>query len=105
MSLKLRWTARARRDLLEIGRFIARDKPGAARDWVARLRRRARQAAELPSSGRRVPELNQEDLRELVEGGYRIVYRILDEEFHVLTVFESHRLLRSSDIQSDPAEG
>ncbi|MDA8020345.1 MAG: type II toxin-antitoxin system RelE/ParE family toxin [Thermoanaerobaculia bacterium] len=96
---RLRWTHRSRRDLLEIGRFIARDKPGAARRWVARLRRRAQQAAEYPDSGRIVPELGRDDLREVVERGYRIIYRISDREIHVLTVFESHRLLRTRELE------
>lgn len=96
---KLRWTDRSRRDLLEIGRYIARDKPGAARRWVARLQQRARQAARYPESGRQVPELGRRDVREIVEGGYRIVYRLADGEVHVLTVFESRRLLRISELE------
>lgn len=32
--MKLRWTRRARQDLIEIGRYIARDKPEAARRWA-----------------------------------------------------------------------
>jgi plasmid stabilization system protein ParE len=31
--MKLRWTQRARRDLVEIGRHVARDKPMAAQAW------------------------------------------------------------------------
>lgn len=38
---------------------------------------RAQPAAELPSSGRKVPELDRDDLREIVKRGYRIVYRWL----------------------------
>ena len=99
MKHKLRWTERSRLDLLEIGRFIARDKPEAARRWGARLRKRARQAAEFPESGRLVPELGREGIREVVERGYRIVYRIVDREVHVVTVFESHRLLRVAEFE------
>jgi plasmid stabilization system protein ParE len=99
--VRLRWTERARRDLLEIGRFIARDKPGAARRWVARIEVRARQAAESPRAGRKVPELGREDLRELIERNYRIIYRIVGEEIHVLMVFESHRLLRVTEVSED----
>ena len=98
MMGKLRWTDRSRRDLLEIGRFIARDKPGAARRWVARLRQRALQAAQHPDSGRQVPELARSDVREIIEAGYRIVYRLVGREVHILTVFESHRLLRASEL-------
>ena len=91
--MKLRWTKRARRDLIEIGRYIARDKPEAARRWVERLRQRARDAAETPLFGRKVPEVDREDVREVLLRGYRIVYRIHASEIRVLTVFEGHRLL------------
>lgn len=96
--MKLRWTERSRGDLVEIARHIARDKPGAARNWVARLRQRARQAAELPLSGRKVPELGREDVREILERGYRIVYRVLEDSVHILTVFEGHRELRKGEL-------
>ncbi len=96
--MKLLWTERSRADLLEIRRFIARDKPGAASDWLARLRQRALQAAELPSSGRSVPELGREDIREILERDYRIVYRVLEDEIHVLTVFEGHQRLRLEEL-------
>jgi plasmid stabilization system protein ParE len=32
--MKLRWTRQAESQLLEIGRYIAWDKPGAARRWI-----------------------------------------------------------------------
>jgi plasmid stabilization system protein ParE len=91
--MKVRWTYRARDDLLEIGRFIAADNPQAARAWVARLRRRARQAAAFPRAGRIVPEVQREEVREVLEGRYRIVYRIHGRAVEVLTVFEGHWLL------------
>jgi plasmid stabilization system protein ParE len=88
----VRWSLRARRDLLEIGRFIARDDRGAARRWVEKLRERARQAAALPRAGRRVPELERDDVREVLQGSYRIVYLVGERAIEVLTVFEAHRL-------------
>ncbi len=89
--MKLRWTRRARRDLSEIGRFIARDKPEAARRWVGRLQRKAQEAITAPKVGRRVPELERDDVRELLLRNYRIVYRLREDEIRVLTVFEGHR--------------
>ena len=98
--MKLRWTDQARKDLLGIGRYIARDKPGAARKWVTRLRQRARQAAEAPYSGRSLPEVGREEVREILGRGYRIVYRSVGDEVHILTVFEGHRRLRRSDLEA-----
>ncbi len=90
--MKLLWTDRARRDLLEIGRHIARDNPRAARAWVERLRERARKAAESPLAGRVVPERADLEVREVFVRTYRIVYRTFENAIHVLTVFEGHRL-------------
>jgi toxin ParE1/3/4 len=88
--VRLRWTDRARRDLLSIGRYIAQNNPSAARQWVERLRQRARQAAARPLAGRVVPELQQHDVREVFLRTYRIVYRVRRGAVDVLTVFEGH---------------
>ncbi len=89
--MKLRWSQQAQRDLLEIGRYIARDDRAAARRWVERLRQRARLAAEHPRAGRIVPEYARPELREVLLGSYRIVYLVGDDAVEVLTVFEGHR--------------
>ncbi len=96
--MRIRWTARARAELREIGRYIARDKPEAARRWVARLQQRAREAAEMPLAGRMVPELGQENLREVLVRGYRIIYRVSEDAIDILTIFEGHRLLRRETL-------
>ncbi|HSL82114.1 MAG TPA: type II toxin-antitoxin system RelE/ParE family toxin [Thermoanaerobaculia bacterium] len=103
--MNLRWTLRARQQLADIGRFISRDKPGAARRWLETLRRRAAGAAERPLAGRTVPELDREDVREVIVRGYRIIYRVSEDLVEVLAVFESHRLLRSAlGSPGEPAE-
>lgn len=94
--MKLRCTRRAEQQLVEIGRFIARDKPGAARRWVERLRRRAAGAGERPLAGRVVPGPDREDIREVIVRSYRIVYRVGKGVVEVLAAFESHRLLPSA---------
>ena len=91
--MKLRWSDRARRDLLRIGRYIARDDPAAARLWVERLRNKAQMASRNPNMGRIVPEYSRPDLREVVQGRYRIVYKVSEEACTILTVFEGHRLI------------
>jgi plasmid stabilization system protein ParE len=90
---RVRWTFRAKDDLLVIAHFIATDDPVAARAWVAKLREQVRRAASTPLAGRRVPELARDDIREVLLRSYRIVYRIEPRGIVVLTVFEGHRLL------------
>ena len=79
--MTLRWTDRARRDLLAIGRYIARDNPVAARQWVEHLRARAQHAATAPHVGSMVPELQREDIREVFLRTYRIVYRVREQGY------------------------
>ncbi len=98
--MKLRWTDRSRRDLIDIGRYITLDKPGAARRSVERLRHRAKAAAKQPLAGRRVPEIGDDNLREVLVGNYRIVYEIQKSEVRILTVFEGHRRLPDSAIRA-----
>ena len=53
---------------------------------------------EHPRRGRRLPELPESGLRELIVDNYRIVYRRTPKAVEVLTVFEGHRLLRLDEL-------
>ena len=99
--MKLFWTETARQDLLAIRRYIAADNPTAAKQWTERLRERARNALHAPLAGRKVPEFSRDDIRELIEGVYRIVYQVFEDRLVVLTVFEGHRLF-SEMTMDDP---
>jgi toxin ParE1/3/4 len=85
------WSARALQELGEIGEFIARDKPEAANRWVEVLMAVAERAAAMPFAGRQVPEYGRDDLRELIERGYRVVYLVTEERVEIVTVREGHR--------------
>jgi len=93
----LRWTERAAADLMAIGEYIAADNPTAARAWVEKLRQRAVKASKMAHTGRIVPEIARDDVREVFQRTYRIVYRVVDDGIVVLTVFEGHRLLGKLD--------
>ena len=93
----LRWTERAANDLVAIGEYIAADDPTAARAWVEKLRRQAAKASSMPRMGRVVPEIARDDVREVFQRSYRIIYRLVDDGIVVLTVFEGHRLLGKLD--------
>ena len=99
-SYRLRWSKRAEADLVGIDEYISADDPVAAARWIDKLTERARKAALLPYSGRVVPELRMEALREVLVRTYRIVYRIRGNEVQVITVFEGHRLF-PSDVDVD----
>ena len=99
--MKVTWTEQAWERLLEIERFIACDDPGAAARLVDRLIDRGDALADHPDRGRRLPELPESGLRELIVGNYRLVYRRTSVAVEVLTVFEGHRSLRPGESTTD----
>jgi toxin ParE1/3/4 len=76
MTAAILWSERARLDLLEIGDFIARDKPQAAEGWVGKVLNVIERTAAFPTSGRIVPEIDRSDIREVILDNYRIVYQL-----------------------------
>ena len=94
----LHWTEQALEDLVSIRDFIARDAPGYAQVVVDRIFESAERLAEFPLSGRIVPEFEQAELREVILGVYRVVYRVREGEVSILTVFHSARLLGASHL-------
>jgi toxin ParE1/3/4 len=58
---------------------------------VDRLTRRSQQIAEQPLSGRRVPEYDLEQIREVIEWPYRIIYYIKPDQIDVIAVFHGAR--------------
>lgn len=89
----LRWTPQAADDLRNIRAFIERDSPRYGRLVAERLFEATSRIELFPQSGRVVPELGREDVRELVVGDYRIVYRLERDAAILLTVFRSSQLL------------
>lgn len=100
-SLTIRWTDRARNDLIEIGDFIAKDNTEAAARWVDTLITTVERLAVFPLSGRVVPELAKDVIREIIRHPYRIVYKVGDRTIDILTVFEGHRRLPAGVVPDD----
>lgn len=99
--MKVRWTERAQWDLAEINAYISRDNPDAARRWIVRLRERARKIAPHPYAGRKVSELDRDEVREVFLGSYRIIYEIYPKYIDILTIFEGHRLFPLLEPESE----
>jgi toxin ParE1/3/4 len=95
----IRWSPEAADDLESIRGFIARDSVHYARLVVQRIVAAIDTLATSPQMGRVVPELRNPEVRELIVGAYRIVYRYRHETVEVVTIFHGSRLLRGNDIR------
>ena len=89
--MKVHWTDTAQQHLDAIYRYIAQDSPAYAKRMVDRLTRRSQQIGEFPLSGRMVPEYQASQVREIIEGPYRIIYYIKPDQIDVLVVLHGAR--------------
>jgi len=96
--MKVHWTTTAEAHLDAIYAYIAQDSPQYAMRMVDRLTRRSQQIADFPLSGRKVPEYEADQIREVIEGPYRIIYHIKPDQIDVLAVIHgSQDILRQDE--------
>jgi plasmid stabilization system protein ParE len=87
--VKVFWTENAINHLQAIREYIAQTSPEYGRRMVDRLTRRSKQIAAFPLSGRKVPELEADQIREVIEGAYRIIYYIKPDQIDILAVIHT----------------
>jgi plasmid stabilization system protein ParE len=96
--MKLIWAELAVEKLEEFADYIALDKPMAALNWAESIQKSVNKLKEFPQLGREVPEVKRSDIRELIEGNYRIIYRTESNRISILTIRHTKQLLNKSDI-------
>lgn len=96
--MKIIWTELAVNKLEEFADYIALDKPIAAQKWVEKIQKSANKLKDYHQLGREVPEVRRQDIRELIEGNYRIIYRVESKRISILTIRHTKQLLTKSDI-------
>jgi plasmid stabilization system protein ParE len=91
--MKVRWTTTAIEHLTSIYEYIAEDSDRYAQRMVDRITSRSEQIARFPRSGQMVPEYQDADVREVIEGQYRVIYEVTANDIHVLAVIHGAQQL------------
>ena len=87
-------------DLREIYLHIARDSSLYAKVQVLRIKAKAKILNAHPLAGKPIPEFSNRNYRELLEGRYRIIYKLIDNNhIDILTVHHSARDLYRRQIE------
>jgi addiction module RelE/StbE family toxin len=94
--VKVYWTETAVENLSAIYAYVAQTSPQYAARVVDRITKRSEQITNFPLSGRIVPEFETEQIREVIEGSYRIIYYIKGEQIDVLAVIHGSQEITSS---------
>ncbi len=97
--VQINWTFQSKDDLKSIAEYIAKDSKKYARLQILRIRQRTKILTSQIYSGKIVPEIEKQNIRELIEGNYRIIYLIVnDDRIDILTVHHSARDLNRRKI-------
>lgn len=95
------WTPRARADLKVIHDYIAKDSRENAKRVAHEIRRKADSLAEPPRPGRKVPEVNDPDLREISAYSWRIIYLLRNNSVFIVTLIHKRRQPGTQDLLPD----
>jgi plasmid stabilization system protein ParE len=96
--MKIIWPPLAIDRASEIADYIAKDKPSAAEKWINSLFSKINQLKLSPEIGRIVPEIKNNQFRELIYGNYRIIYHIEKKQISILTIRHGKQILPIEEI-------
>jgi len=89
---EIKWLRSAQNDLNEIFDFISTDSKRYAARQIEKIYSSTQQLIQQPLSGKLVSEINDSTIREIREGNYRIIYRVVSADLvHILLVHHSSR--------------
>ncbi len=94
----VKWTDHALAQLRHIHDYIAHDSHLYAKRVSDAMVRKTVGLDELPYQGRKVPELNDESIRELGLYSYRIIYEIKANDVEVLALIHKRRNFIPEDL-------
>ncbi|MCB0494580.1 MAG: type II toxin-antitoxin system RelE/ParE family toxin [Cyclobacteriaceae bacterium] len=98
--VQINWTLQARNDLKSIAEYIKLDSVRYAKLQVIKIKSRTHILRSFPLAGREVPEIENQKIRELIEGNYRIIYKVLsDKRVDILVVHHSTRDLSQRGVE------
>jgi toxin ParE1/3/4 len=94
MARRVAWSRGALEDLENIAEYIAADSPTYAANVVKKITSASRMLAQFPRSGRKVPEFDDDNVRELIVYSYRLIYRLTSEEILIAAIIHGSRNLQ-----------
>jgi addiction module RelE/StbE family toxin len=96
--VKIIWSPLAIDRASEIAEYIAQDKPSAAENWINTVFSKVEQLKSSPEIGRIVPEIRNDQFRELIYGNYRIIYRVEKTQLSIFTIRHGKQILPIDEI-------
>ncbi len=97
--MKIIWSPTARSKTKEILEYVAEDNPDAALTLINQFESKVEKLKENPESGRVLPELKNDKIRELVvHKNYGVIYEINPDIIEILTIRHFRQNFSSSKL-------
>ena len=87
----MRWTHTSKLDLMQIFRYIAKDSVYYAKKVANNIIDKADYLADFPNMGRKIEEIDDDNLREIIVYSYRVIYRVDEDDVNILTIVHCKR--------------
>ena len=84
--MRVVWAPVALNRAEEAARYIARDRPGGVARWAEGIFELVSKLRTLPQRGRVVREVARPEIREILCGEHRVIYRLEERRVVILTV-------------------
>ena len=97
--MKIFWSPLAVERLESIFEYISKDDNVAAHKMINRIFKKVESLSKFPERGKKVPEANREEIREVFESNYRIIYRLDAKKLFILTIRNFKQLLPEKDLE------
>ena len=92
------WAAPAKTDLKAIYDFVASDSKYYAKKVIQDIIDRTSIIETDPMIGRKVPEIDDENIREIFAYSYRILYEIKTESIYIISIIHGRRDFISTHV-------
>ncbi len=90
--VRINWTLQSKSDLKQIADYISLNSKRYAKLQVLRIKNRTHILKTHIFIGKVVREIENENIRELIEGRYRIIYKIISKsQIDILTIHHTAR--------------
>jgi toxin ParE1/3/4 len=97
--MRVRWSARSLRNLQSTRDFISRSNPINAERFIVEMFDSVESRLKnFPKSGRVIPEKADRKFREIIQGNYRIMYKIDFEMVTIVTVRNAKQSFTGKEI-------
>lgn len=97
--MKILWSPLSYERLENIYEFIFDKDPVAAKNLINSIFERIESLYRFPERGRKVPEINRAEIREVFVSELRIIYKIEPKKILILTIRNFKQLLPKTDLK------